>query len=465
MRHAVPKSTETRADKRTGRVFIDLAGPFHAESLAGSRFAMLCVDDFSRYKIVAFMAKTSDATAVLRAIIARYFAPAELNIGVIRTNTGGEFQGAFQSLLAELDIKRARTPPCTPQYNGVVERTLGFLRDKTVALLRGVTEGASERLWAEAMAYACDMSNKCVTDSLDHDKTPYEMWHCRPPASDTLLPFGTVGYRRVETPAHKLALRGAKCILLGTAGPHGVNDHRPRGTFRDIPLEPELPEELLQPPELAGMQADVDEPERRLRTLEDEESEPDWQAEQRDAPDALRKLHNSFTGDLHPVLPSRIRSGGQGGENENVGGGEGAGNDHALCVKLSQISLESRRADHAIALQAASTMPTGLTSYLPDEPTLHETKVSPKWPQLRGAPKRKMDGQIARGVWKVVDRPKPKTVLGTKIVFKRKIGEDGHVEKYKCRFVAEVSTRSRGFITKSHRRQHLHSRASGWRWG
>ena len=71
MRHAVPKSTETRADKRAGRVFIDLAGPFHVESLAGSRFAMSCVDDFSRYKIVAFTAKKREATAALRAIIAR----------------------------------------------------------------------------------------------------------------------------------------------------------------------------------------------------------------------------------------------------------------------------------------------------------------------------------------------------------------------------------------------------------
>ena len=74
IRHAVPKYTETRVDKCAGGVFIDLAGPFHVESLAGSRFAMLCVDDFSRYKIVAFVAKTSDAMAVLRAIIARYFA-------------------------------------------------------------------------------------------------------------------------------------------------------------------------------------------------------------------------------------------------------------------------------------------------------------------------------------------------------------------------------------------------------
>ena len=218
MRYAVLTSTETRADKRAGGVFIDLAGPFHVESLAGSRFAMLCVDDFSRYKIVALMAKNSDAAAVLRAIIARYFAPAGLNIGVIRTDNGGEFQGAFQSLVVELGIKHERTPPYTPQYNGVAERTLGLPSDKTVALLRGVTEGANERLWAEAMAYACDMSNKCVTDSLDHNKTPYEMWHGRPPAFDTLLPFGTVGYRRVEKPAHELASRGAKCILLGTAG-------------------------------------------------------------------------------------------------------------------------------------------------------------------------------------------------------------------------------------------------------
>ena len=193
---------------------------------------MLCMDDFLRCKIVAFIAKTSDATAVLRAIIARYFAPAGLNIGVIRTDNGGEFQGAFQSLLAELGIKHECTPPYTPQYNRVAEPTLCLLRDKTVALLRGVTEGASERLWAKVMAYACDMSNKCVTDLLDHDKTPYEMWHGRPPAFNTLLPFDTVGYQRVEKPAHKVALCGAKCILLGTAGLHDVNDHRPRGTFR-----------------------------------------------------------------------------------------------------------------------------------------------------------------------------------------------------------------------------------------
>ena len=83
-------------------------------------------------------------------------------------------------------------------------------------------------------------------------------------------------------------------------------------------------------------------------------------------------------------------------------------------------------------------MPTGPASYLPDEPTtLHEAKVSSKWSQWRGALKCEMDDQIARVVWMVVDRPKGKTVLGTKTVLKRKVGQDGRVEKYKCRFVAQ----------------------------
>ena len=153
LRPAVPKSTETRADKRAGRVFIKMAGPFHVEGLAGSRFAILCVDDFSWYKVVAFMDKMRDATAVPGAIIARYFAPAGLNIGVIRDYNGGELQEAFQSFLDELGIRHERTPPYTPRYNGLAERTLGRLRDKTVALLGGVTESASGHLWVQAMAY------------------------------------------------------------------------------------------------------------------------------------------------------------------------------------------------------------------------------------------------------------------------------------------------------------------------
>ena len=48
-----------------------------------------------------------------------------------------------------------------------------------------------------------------------------------------------------------------------------------------------------------------------------------------------------------------------------------------------------------------------------------------------------MDGQLARQVCEVVPRPKGKTVLGTKTIFKQKIGKDRRIETYKCRFVAQ----------------------------
>ena len=40
-----------------------------------------------------------------------------------------------------------------------------------------------------------------------------------------------------------------------------------------------------------------------------------------------------------------------------------------------------------------------------------------------------MKSQVNNGVWVQVERPKGKTVPGTKTLFKRKIGKDGQIEK------------------------------------
>lgn len=65
------------------------------------------------------------------------------------------FDSEFQTVLSEGGIKRENTPHYTPQYNGVAERALVILPEKTVALLRGVTEGKSDRLWTEDIGYLC----------------------------------------------------------------------------------------------------------------------------------------------------------------------------------------------------------------------------------------------------------------------------------------------------------------------
>ena len=107
---------------------------------------MLCEDDFTRFKFLRFLKHKSDAAKELRKLVAEHIAPAGTKIDTVRTDGGGEFEGQFQSLLKELGIKRETTPSHIPQYNGVVERALGVLLDKTVALLRGMTAGKSGRL-------------------------------------------------------------------------------------------------------------------------------------------------------------------------------------------------------------------------------------------------------------------------------------------------------------------------------
>ncbi|CAN0065464.1 unnamed protein product, partial [Ascophyllum nodosum] len=121
-RHAVPKSTESRTNNRAERFLIDITGPFHATSLGGKRYAMLCVDDSTRFKFIRFLKHKSDAAKELRQLVAENIATSGIKIGTIRNDGEAEFEGEFQSLLKEPGIKRKMTPPHTPQYNGVVEQ-------------------------------------------------------------------------------------------------------------------------------------------------------------------------------------------------------------------------------------------------------------------------------------------------------------------------------------------------------
>ena len=228
-RYAVPKSTES-TNEGAERFFIDITSPFHMASLGGNRYAMLCVDDFTRFKFICFFKHKIDDAKELREFFAVHIALAGNKIGIVRTNGGGEFADEFQMLLTELGIKRETTPPYTPQHNGVVERVLRLLRDITVTLLRGRTAGKSDRLWAEAMNYACEMSNSCTTISLKPGVFPYEVWVGHRPTFDHLILFGIDGYLRRPKPEHKWTLRGAKCIMLDTDTTY------PRRTFhiRDL---------------------------------------------------------------------------------------------------------------------------------------------------------------------------------------------------------------------------------------
>ncbi|CAN0447215.1 unnamed protein product [Ascophyllum nodosum] len=62
---------------------------------------------------------------------------------------------------------------------------------------------------------------------------------------------------------------------------------------------------------------------------------------------------------------------------------------------------------------------------------------SPEWDKWRKTEEIEMLRMVENCVFKKVARPKDKLVVGTKILYKQNLGQDGKVEKYKCRLVAQ----------------------------
>ena len=138
----------------------------------------------------------------------------------------------------------------------------------------------------------------------------------------------------------------------------------------------------------------------------DDESEPEpnqggQSGAHQEVPATVRNLCDSFTGAPQPITQSRTRS----------------GRDAAL-LKAQMRALD-------------------VNNLQPESTTLREEQASPEWPKWQRAHRGEMDGQLACQVWEVVPRPKGKTVLGTKTIFKREIGKGGRTEKYKCRFMVQ----------------------------
>ena len=91
-----------------------------------------------------------------------------------------------------------------------------------------------------------------------------------------------------------------------------------------------------------------------------------------------------------------------------------------------------------MALQMKVDIQKPIAGDMPPEPkNWQQAMDSPDWEEWRKAEEVKMHGMVKNCVYKLVARPKGKLLVGTKMLQKRKIGQDREVEKYKCRLVTQ----------------------------
>ena len=222
LRAPIPKSTTSRSTERLGRVFIDLSGRKEIAAPGGKRYAMVLRDDFSRYSWVYYLESKSDAHKALRRFLADV--RNEGSVKIIRTDGGAEFKGEFQEICDKHQIKREFSPPNSPQYNGCVERGLAILevtsraaRIQAKNLFHGVKTlpEDTERLWSEAMNWACWSVNATATAANAKMKSPFELYHGRLPVN-RVIPFLQPGYYH-RSRQRKIENRGAAGFFMGPA--------------------------------------------------------------------------------------------------------------------------------------------------------------------------------------------------------------------------------------------------------
>jgi transposase InsO family protein len=143
------------------------------ESLNGSKYFLLFVDDYSRFCRVYFLKSKSDVFAKF----VKFKATVELEKGnklkIMRSDNGGEYTSRqFEAYLAKEGIKHHRTIPYTPQQNGVSEMRNWTLMEMARCLL--YEKKVSLKFWAEAVNTTSYLLNRMASIVLG-DKTPCEI--------------------------------------------------------------------------------------------------------------------------------------------------------------------------------------------------------------------------------------------------------------------------------------------------
>ena len=225
LRKPIARSTDTRADKKLERVFVDLSGKMAVRTIGGKRYTLIVRDGHTRFIRVYFLAKKSDATSAFESFLAEVRADGTPSaVMCVRSDKAGEcFGGEFETLCRKRGIKQELTLADSPKYNGVAERTLALISDTALVAahvhVQVLYPGAPSytSLWAEAVSWACNAPNRTANKTNPGNKSPYEMWS--PPLAREVWLFLKPGIYRVKR-ENESQPKAQDCYYVGPSVNH-----------------------------------------------------------------------------------------------------------------------------------------------------------------------------------------------------------------------------------------------------
>ena len=362
----------------------------------GKRYFMTLIDDAIRFCYVYLLQTKDEALDYFKIYKAEVENQLERKIKRLRSDRGGEyFPKIFDEFCEEHGIIHERTPPYSPQSNGVAERKNRTLTDLVNAMLD--TAGLSKAWWGEALLTSCHVLNRIPNKN--KDKTPYEEWAGRKPSLSYLRTWGCLAKVNVPIPKkRKLGPKTVDCVFLGYA-------QRSIG-YRFLVVKSEVPD----------MHVDSIMESRDATFFENMFPMKDMHSTARFSSELIPESSTSSDYSEQPHVEKIHEK-----------------DDNEAPKRSKRQRVEKSFGDDFIVYLVDNT-PTSIA----------EAFASPDADDWKEAVNSEMDSILSNGTWELSERPYGCKPVGCKWVFKKKLRPDGTIEKYKARLVAKGYTQREG---------------------
>src|SRR5438876_1886160 len=193
---------------------MDLFGPVNVMTINKKKYALVIVDDYSRYTWVKFLHSKDETSQVIIDHIKRVENEAGLKARILRTDNGTEFKNStMEEFCKEKGITHTFSAARTPQQNGVVERKNRTLIEAARTMLQAAK--LPTYFWADAISTSCFTQNRTLITKL-HRKTPYEIMMGRKPSLKFSHVFGCSCFiLREQGKLGKFESKSDEAIFLG----------------------------------------------------------------------------------------------------------------------------------------------------------------------------------------------------------------------------------------------------------
>ena len=131
-------------------IHVDLFGPVNVMSIAKKKYALVIVDEFTRYTWVYFLHTKSETASILIDHVKQLDKMVKDSVKILRSDNGTEFKNLImEEFCKNHGIKQEFSDPGTPQQNGVVERKNRTLIEAARTMLEEAK--LPTYFWAEAV--------------------------------------------------------------------------------------------------------------------------------------------------------------------------------------------------------------------------------------------------------------------------------------------------------------------------